>query len=160
MESTFGEKTPSNELSERVRDLFFKITMLLCLRQIPSSDLWPQLVCTTPNPLKEYCHEALLTTPHPLYWPFLRIFPVNLWYHLNLSLDSAWWEKVCGICFFDFGSVEVLAYKDVHCSTVHKNHIIESAWKHITRPKHWEIPRNLCPYLHLDVASLRNFYLL
>ena len=36
-------------------------------------------------------------------------------------------------------SVEVLAYKDVHCSTVHKNHIIESAWKHITRPKHWEM---------------------
>lgn len=44
-----------------VRDLFFKITMLLCLRQIPSSDLWPQLVCTTPNPLKEHCLEALLT---------------------------------------------------------------------------------------------------
>ena len=36
-------------------------------------------------------------------------------------------------------SVEVLAYKDVHCSTVQKSHIIESAWKHITRPKHWEM---------------------
>ena len=36
-------------------------------------------------------------------------------------------------------SVEVPAYKDVHCSTVHKNHIIENAWKHITRPKHWEM---------------------
>ena len=36
-------------------------------------------------------------------------------------------------------SVEVLAYKDVHCSTVQKCHIIESAWKHITRPKHWEM---------------------
>lgn len=36
-------------------------------------------------------------------------------------------------------SVEVPAYKDVHCSTVQKSHIIESAWKHITRPKHWEM---------------------
>ena len=36
-------------------------------------------------------------------------------------------------------SVEVLAYKDVNCSTVQKSHIIESAWKHITRPKHWEM---------------------
>ena len=44
-----------------VRDLFLKITMLMYLRQIPSSDLWPQLVCTTPNPLKEHCLEALLT---------------------------------------------------------------------------------------------------
>ena len=44
-----------------VRDLFLKITILMYLRQIPSSDLWPQLVCTTPNPLKEHCHEALLT---------------------------------------------------------------------------------------------------
>ena len=44
-----------------VRDLFLKITMLTYLRLIPSCDLWPQLVCTTPNPLKEHCHEALLT---------------------------------------------------------------------------------------------------
>lgn len=44
-----------------VRDLFLKITILMYLRQIPSSDLWPQLVCTTPHLLKENCHEALLT---------------------------------------------------------------------------------------------------
>ena len=44
-----------------VRDLFLKITMLTYLRLIPSCDLWPQLVCTTPNPLKEHCLEALLT---------------------------------------------------------------------------------------------------
>ena len=73
-----------------VRDLFFKITMLLCLRQIPSSDLWPQLVCTTPHPLKEHCHEALLTNVLMSSLVNLVCFIMSAAY----SVQSTFWQFI------------------------------------------------------------------